>query len=240
MILKTKNSKIAIIITAAGSSSRMGGLKKEYFHYKNGTVLSNCAKFFLETCKNFEISDFIVTCPENKKSECEKALFLDKELLLQKNKISIVEGGNSRQKSVFNALSAIKNSPEIVLIHDGARPFVTKKIILAGIENAFLYQASVPGITPTDTQKRIDKNGFIIEHLDRKSLVSVQTPQCFNFEKLYLAHKKAISQNLEFTDDTAIWGEVYKDFPIKVFTGDSKNIKITYPQDLTILENGEK
>ncbi len=234
--LKTKN-KIAIIITAAGSSTRMGGSKKEYLSLKNGTVLSSCAKFFFETCKNdFEITDFIVTCPKNKKSECENALFCENELLQIKNKITIVEGGKTRRESVFEALKNVKNSPEIVLIHDGARPFVTKKIILDGIKNAFLFQAAVPAITPIDTQKRIDKNGFIIEHLERKFLAAVQTPQCFNFEKLFFAHKKIDEENLDFTDDTAIWGKIYPEIPVKTYEGDVKNLKITYPQDLENLK----
>ena len=233
MKILTTNSKIAIIITAAGSSTRMGGSKKEYLSFENGTVLSSCAKIFLETCKkDFEITDFIITCPKNKKTECENALFCEKELLQMKNTFTIVEGGNTRQESVFCALEKVKNSPEIVLIHDGARPFVTKKIILDGIKNAFLFQAAVPAITPTDTQKRIDKNGFIIEHLERKFLAAVQTPQCFNFEKLLSAHKKVAEENLDFTDDTAIWGKIYPEIPVKTYEGDVKNLKITYSQDL--------
>lgn len=238
----TKNSNIAVIITAAGSSTRMGGsIKKEYLPYKNGTVLSNSAKTFLNTClNNYRLTDFIVTCPKGGIDECRKILNQDNELTNLLNlcsvEIQIVEGAQTRQASVFNALKAVKGNPSIVLIHDGARPFVTSQLIMDGISTAFEYGASVPGVTPTDTQKRIDENGFIVEHLVRSRLAAVQTPQCFNYEMLVDAHKKADDDNHEYTDDTEIWGKYYSDKPVKVYAGDVNNIKITYPSDLQTLE----
>jgi len=238
------NLKIAIIITAAGSSTRIGsGIKKEYLPFNNGTVLSNCAKTFLKSCQNiYTISDFIVTCPKEGTAVCQQILSSDKnlmELLSHFNTsdfIKIVEGGISRQESVFNALSSINNNPDIVLIHDGARPFVTERIILEGIKTAAEYGASVPGITPTDTQKQIDENGFIVSHLVRADLRAVQTPQCFKFNQLLEAHKKVMADSgkIEYTDDTEIWGKYCG--AVKVYEGDSKNIKITYPGDLKALE----
>lgn len=238
----TKNSnsksKIAIIITAAGSSTRIGaGIKKEYLPFKNGTVLTDCAKTFLKACyNNYEITDFIITCPQNGKEDCLKILEQDKELpsVLNKIKIEVVEGSSTRQGSVYNGLSAIKNNPQIVLIHDGARPFVTEKVITEGIETALEYGASVPGITPTDTQKQIDEKGFIIAHLVRSSLTAVQTPQCFRYPEILNAHKKAVEDKIEYTDDTEIWGKYAGS--VKVYTGDINNIKITYPKDLERLE----
>lgn len=227
LMMMTNHSKIAIIITAAGSSTRMGGsIKKEYLIYKNGTVLSNCANTFLNTCqKDFSITDFIITCPKNGIDECKKAL-----LSFAHTNYNIVEGGKTRQESVFNALKAISGNPDVVLIHDGARPFVTSEIILDALQAAVEYGASVPGVTPTDTQKEIDENGFITRHLVRSQLVAVQTPQCFNYKKLLEAHQKASSDNKEYTDDTEIWG-VYCG-SVKVTKGDVNNIKITYPSDL--------
>jgi len=228
------NSKIAIIITAAGSSTRMGGgIKKEYLPLNNGTVLSNCANAFLKACnKLYEITDFVITC----KTGCQKDA-LDALASIPDYNFNIVEGGSSRQASVFNGLKAIKQNdknPEIVLIHDGARPFVTEKIILDSIKAALKYGASVPGIMPTDTQKEIDENGFVSRHLVRSKLVAVQTPQVFIFEKLYDAHVKAAqiaeTQNKEFTDDTEIWGNWCGS--VKVVEGDPVNKKITYKGDL--------
>lgn len=238
MILMTRNSssKLAIVITAAGSSTRMGtAIKKEYLSLNNGTVLSCCADIFLNSnYRNYEITDFIITIPKDGQKAAEKAL----ETVNFSVPVQFVEGSSTRQSSVFNALKTIFNKedkskiPDIVLIHDGARPFVTSQVIEDTFNAAVEYGASVPGVTPVDTQKEIDENGFIVRHLVRKNLTAVQTPQGFDFSRLYEAHKKAAEDGREYTDDTEIWG-VYCG-AVKVVPGDIKNIKITYPKDLEV------
>lgn len=238
MILMTRNSnhKIAIVITAAGSSTRMGTvIKKEYLPLNGGTVLSSCADVFLNSSyADYEISDFIITVPKNGEADARKAL----ETVKTEVPIRFVEGNSTRQSSVFNALKAIRENkkadqlPDVVLIHDGARPFITSNVIEAVFEAAVEYGASVPGVTPVDTQKEIDENGFIIRHLVRKNLAAVQTPQGFYYEKLFEAHEKASDDEYEYTDDTEIWGAYCGN--VKVVSGDVKNIKITYPKDLEV------
>ena len=259
LMMRMIHSKIAIIITAAGSSTRIGGgIKKEYLPYKNGTVLSVCAETFLNACCDlFEITDFIVTCPVGGVEKCREALgYVDCHAASQlamtgealklamtgegtqrtmadevsQCELTIVEGAETRQKSVYNGLLAVKGNPDIVLIHDGARPFVTKELIVEAVQAAIEHGASVPGITPTDTQKEIDRDGFIVRHLVRSSLTAVQTPQCFDFKKLVEAHKKAKDDGREYTDDTEIWGQYCG--RVRVIKGDVNNIKITYPADL--------
>ena len=236
---KTIHTKIAIIITAAGSSTRIGGgIKKEYLPFKNGTVLSVCAETFLNACSNFEITDFIVTCPVGGVEACRAALdgvdcHAPLALAMTKD-VRIVEGSDTRQKSVYNGLLAVKGNPDIVLIHDGARPFVSRQVIMDALQAACEYGASVPGVTPTDTQKEIDDQGFITRHLVRSSLTAVQTPQCFRFKELLEAHGKAATDGREYTDDTEIWGSYCG--PVRVTKGDVNNIKITYPSDLEILK----
>jgi len=230
IILKTKksNCKLAIIITAAGSSTRIGsGVKKEYLPYKNGTVLSVCAETFLNACADFEITDFIVTCPVGGVEKCREAL-------AGEVSVTVVEGSDTRQKSVYKGLLAVKGQPDIVLIHDGARPFVSREVILEALEAAREFGASVPGVTPTDTQKEIDSEGFIVRHLKRSSLAAVQTPQCFQFAKLLEAHGRAAADGREYTDDTEIWGAYCG--RVRVTRGDIRNIKITYPSDLEALK----
>lgn len=235
MTTKTIHTKIAIIITAAGSSTRIGGgIKKEYLPFKNGTVLSVCAETFLNACSSFEITDFIVTCPAGGVEACRAALDgVDCHAPLALA-MTVVEGSDTRQKSVYNGLLAVKGNPDIVLIHDGARPFITKDVIVEAIDAACEYGASVPGVTPTDTQKEIDDQGFITRHLVRSSLTAVQTPQCFRFKELLEAHGKAATDGREYTDDTEIWGSYCG--PVRVTKGDVNNIKITYPSDLEILK----
>ena len=234
-----KPSKVAIIITAAGSSTRMGGaVKKEYLPLGDGTVLSTCVKAFEDASKNpeynFIISHMIITVPmngTNEASEAVSAFFeFDDEM---KEKVDYVQGGYTRQKSVLNALEHIKKNtvqPDYVLIHDGARPFVTPLLIHYVLQAVKEFQAASPGITPTDTIKGIDENGFIVSHLVRSSLTAIQTPQGFVFERLFEAHKKAASDGHDYTDDSEIWGRYCGS--VKLVPGDPKNIKITYPGDL--------
>ena len=244
ILTKTIPSKIAIIITAAGSSTRIGGgIKKEYLPYKKGTVLSGCAETFLNACADFEITDFIVTCPKGGEEDCRKALgnvgcFASLAMTRGDGSamtgLQIVEGSDTRQKSVYKGLLAVKGQPELVLIHDGARPFVSREVILKAIEAAAEFGASVPGITPTDTQKEIDAEGFIVRHLVRSNLSAVQTPQCFRFKELLEAHGRAAADGHEYTDDTEIWGAYCG--RVRVIPGDVNNIKITYQADLEILK----
>lgn len=222
----------AVIIAAAGSSTRMGGtVKKEYLPLKNGTVLSECAKIFLST---LSVKYVVITVPCGGSGEAQKALFADDALkpILQTVNLSFVEGGSTRQKSILNALeflAEIACPPDIVLIHDGARPFVTGEIILRTAEAAAEFGAAVPGIPPVDTQKTVGEDGFISVHLRRASMTAVQTPQGFLFRKLLEAHRKAAGDDVEYTDDTEIWDKY--EGKVKVVEGNACNKKITYAQD---------
>lgn len=233
------SSKIAIVITAAGSSTRMGGgIKKEYLKLGSGTVLSNCVKAFVEASKipdsEFNISHLIITTPVNGTvgaAEAVSAFFAFNSEIQEK--VEYVQGGYTRQSSVFNAIKYLEKHaviPDYILIHDGARPFVSPlticDVLAAAVENG----AAAPGITPTDTIKMIDENGFIVKHLERKQLIAIQTPQAFSFEKLAQAHHKASCDGHDYTDDTEIWGQYQG--PVKFVKGDPKNIKVTYPGDI--------
>ena len=113
-------------------------------------------------------------------------------------------------------------------------PVVAEDVGRRRFRAALEFGASVPGITPTDTQKEIDSEGFIVRHLVRSSLSAVQTPQCFDFARLLEAHTRAAKDAYEYTDDTEIWGAYCG--RVRLFPGDVNNIKITYPSDLEILK----
>ena len=216
---------IAVIITAAGSSTRMGGsVKKEYLPLGEGTVLSASVNAFEAASK------IIITIPAGDEQLALKAVNPSDEI---KQKLEFVTGSDTRQKSIFNALEYIKNSaeqPQYILIHDGARPFVTETVIKNVIAGTMQYEAAAPGIKSTDTIKQINSEGFIVKHLERSLLTAIQTPQGFVFEKLYEAHKKAADDDYEYTDDSEIWGKYAG--PVKLVEGDVNNKKITYPGDL--------
>ena len=226
-------ARVAVIITAAGSSTRMGGTKKEYLPLGKGTVLSQCITAFLDASKDknfpFEISKLIITVPAGGVAPAQKAA----EPALCPLTIEYVEGGSTRQKSVLNALEQIARAaplPDYVLIHDGARPFVQPALISDVLQATQTHDAATPGITPTDTIKGLDADGFIITHLVRSTLTAVQTPQGFAFEKLYDAHRMAAADGHDYTDDSEIWGKYCG--KVKLVDGDVRNVKITYPGDV--------
>ena len=220
---------IGIVICAAGSSTRFGSsVKKEYLPLETGTVLSTSVKKFINA---LNISALVITVPHNGTEQAKAALFNDTSITFPEN-IFFTEGGKTRQESVFNALktlASIKNPPEYVLIHDGARPFVTEKIITDTINAAILHGAAAPGTTPVDTQKLLDENNFIIEHLQRSRMSAIQTPQGFKLKELLEAHQKALKDNKEYTDDTEIWGKYCG--KVMAVQGDAANKKITYASD---------
>lgn len=239
------SKKNAIIITAAGSSTRMGlGKKKEYLQLGKGTVLSQAAIIFLKT---LHVDVLVITIPQNQEKEAREALYAHKEFqaLLGNTKLVFTSGGKTRQESVLNGLLAARKTlgdNALVLIHDGARPFVTEKIILETHEAALIHMASVPAIGPVDTQKEIDENNNITRHLQRNRLAAVQTPQAFDLDILIECHKKAMAKNLQCTDDTEIWDsfpEITGGLKVHVVEGDSINRKITFASDI-IEETGEK
>jgi len=217
-------SKVCAIIAAAGSGSRMGiDFNKQFIKIKDKPLLYFTLRAF---DKNPFVDNIIITAKEHEID------FISKEVV-SKYKISkvsaIVVGGRERQDSVFNALKALKGF-DIVLIHDGARPFVSEEIIKNGIENAIKFGAAACGVRPKDTIKLKSKNGFSAGTLNREELFSVQTPQCFKYDLIFQAHKIAFEQEHRYTDDTAI----VESFGQKVYLydGSYENIKITTPEDL--------
>lgn len=243
------SSPLVLILTAAGSSTRMGGgIKKEYLPLENSTVLAKGLKSFL---KSADFNLIIITCPKYKEEDAKKAVFCDKEVcaLLEKKDSNLIfcHGSDTRQKSVYSALLKAEeyflkkdlSLTPLVLIHDGARPFVTEKIIKETINAVLAHSAAAPGITPSDTQKEITQDFKIKKHLVRKNLTSIQTPQGFMLKALIECHKKALNLNKEFTDDTEIWDsfpEITENKRVQIVEGSPCNIKITYPQDLKLKE----
>ncbi len=230
----------ALVLTAAGNSTRMGGeTKKEYLSVAGDiTVLSSALHAFLSTRL---FSFILITVPERGEAEARRVLAEDRRIapLLESAGITLrfAEGGSTRQESVRNGLEALSRftagaaePPEIVLIHDAARPWVSPDTIRAVLEGTVLHGAAVPGIPSVDTQKEIDATGRIIRHLVRDSIVSVQTPQGFRLQDLIAAHTRAAGDGRVYTDDTEIWGRYAGD--VHVCAGDRNNRKVTYKGDL--------
>jgi len=222
-------SKTCAIIVAAGKGKRMGSpINKQYLNIKGKPLLFYTLKAF---SKCNLVDEIIVVINENEINYC-KTEIIEKYKI---NKISqIVKGGLERQHSVLNGLLAAKGC-DIVLIHDGARPFVNYSIIDEGIKFAKIYGACACGVIPKDTIKIKNHDGFSIDTPDRNFLVKVQTPQCFKYNLILECHKRLLEEGVYVTDDTM----VVERYGNKVFLyeGSYNNIKVTTPDDLII---GEK
>lgn len=218
---------ISAIILAGGKGKRMGAkVSKQYIELKGKPILYYTIKRFA-SYKN--IDKIILVLPKDEIEYCKKEV-LDKYSL----KIDLIaEGGKERQDSVYNALEKLIDD-EIVLIHDGARPFVSERIIEQGIKYARLYGAAAPGVMPKDTIKIKDENGFSLSTPDRNALVAIQTPQVFKLNIIKECHRRIKEEKRIVTDDTMVV-EAY-DNKVYLYEGDYTNIKVTTPEDLILAE----
>lgn len=216
------------IIVAAGKGKRMcANINKQFINIKDRPMLYYSLNTF--SCNKL-INGIVVVCADDEIEYCRQEI-VDKYKI---NKVmKIVAGGKERQESVYNGLKSIDDC-NVVLIHDGARPFVSDKLIEDGIAYAEIYGACACGTTPKDTIKIRDNRGFLQNSLDRTTLFSVQTPQCFNYDLILQCHRKLKNESIAVTDDTSVV-EHYGN-RVYLYKGSYDNIKITTPEDLSVAE----
>ena len=218
---------ISAIVLAGGRGKRMNYHKsKQFIEIKGKPVLVYTLEKFIY---NKSIDEVILVLPEDEVDYCKKEVLQKYSLKVER----IVIGGKERHDSVFNALEAMEKA-DIVLIHDGARPFISEKIIEEGIKYANIYGAAAPGVTPKDTIKIKNEDNISVDTPDRNTLVAVQTPQCFKYDEIYQCHRKIKEENAIVTDDTSVV-ERYG-HKVYLYEGDYTNIKITTPEDLILAE----
>lgn len=215
------------IILAGGRGKRMGySISKQFIELKGKPILYYTLKKFID---NENIDKIILVLPQDEIEYCRREIIDKYSLKVDK----IINGGKERQHSVYNGLIAIEKS-DIVLIHDGARPFISDRIINEGIELAKRYGAAAPGVVPKDTIKIKDSNGFSIDTPNRESLVAIQTPQIFKLDTILECHKKVNMSGDIVTDDTMVV-EKYG-YKVYLYDGEYTNIKVTTPEDLILAE----
>jgi 2-C-methyl-D-erythritol 4-phosphate cytidylyltransferase len=153
-----------------------------------------------------------------------------------KKVLRLVPGGKERQDSVFHALKALKQEDdlEIVLVHDGVRPFVTPEQIRRVIKAAKAHGGAVLGLPAQDTLKRVNPRGEVIHTLERKDIWQIQTPQGFQTPLLWRAFVEAYGNDFYGTDEASLVEALGK--PVTVIKGDPWNLKITTPEDLLLAE----
>ena len=220
---------ISAIILAGGKGKRMGAsVSKLFIELKGKPIIYYTIKKFEE---NKNIDNIVVVLPPDEVSYFKEEILKKYSLKIDK----IVLGGTERQDSVYNALKSIADTEtDIVLIHDGARPFISNRIINDGIKYANEYGAAAPGVMPKDTIKVKNENNFSINTPDRSSLVAIQTPQVFKYKEILKCHEKVKVNKEVVTDDTMV-AEKYG-YKVYLYEGEYTNIKVTTPEDLILGE----
>lgn len=215
IILRGNMVDFSVIITAGGTSSRYGNKNKLVELINGKTVIEHTISAFL----GFEnITQIIIPTNKGIKEEFEH--------LLTDNRVKIVEGGETRQCSVCNALQYVTN--KYVIIHDGARPLIKEGLVSLVMDSVLEHSAVSVMTKTTDTIKEVDENGVIIKTIDRAKLYNTQTPQAFMTGLIKDAHNKL--KNRTFTDDASMLEEL--NIPVHIVIGSYTNIKITTKSDL--------
>ncbi|MCF7869821.1 MAG: 2-C-methyl-D-erythritol 4-phosphate cytidylyltransferase [Candidatus Omnitrophica bacterium] len=209
--------KVAVVIVCAGFGKRIGRPKadillagKPLFYYS--------LKTFLDVS---QVNQIILVL--------QKKHFKIARKFVAEKKVDLVKGAKTRKQSAANGLAKIRNSLNYVLIHDCARPFVKKQIVLKVIKELKKHSAVVPGIKVKDTLKQI-KGGLVKKTLDGSNIYSIQTPQGFKKGLIKALYKKY--KRNDFTDSSKIFEKNGK--TVKLVEGDSLNFKLTYREDIIL------
>ena len=213
-----------VVVVAAGSASRMGGIDKVMAELKGEPMI-------VRTVRNFQecdaVSEIVIVTRED-------LIVPISNLCRSMDKVkAVVVGGKSRQESVNLGLNVLSDKVKLAAVHDGARPLITWQVIDRAIRAANTYGAAAPAIPVKDTIKVVE--GRVVKNTpDRATLFAVQTPQVFDFDLLRGALKKAEQEGAQVTDDCS--AVELMGFKVKIVEGDERNIKVTTPMDLKIAE----
>lgn len=217
-------SRVAVLIPAGGSGSRMGGVRKPLLQLGGEPVLARTLRPFLA---RHDVAWVVVAVPRDMLDDPPAWLLADA-------RVALVEGGAERSDSVRNALGAVPAEAEIVLVHDAARPLVTPDIIERCVAAARDGRSAVAAIRVIDTIKEVDEGGRIVATPDRRRLWAAQTPQAFPAAMLRRAHARAREERIGATDDAALVARYGG--TVVVVEGAPENLKITTPADVALAE----
>ncbi len=219
------SKSVVAVVPAAGLGTRMGGATRKQYLVLGGTPLLVLSLKVLQQIS--AIREIILSVPADDQDYCWREIVQPFGL---KKVTQIVAGGTRRQDSVRHGLLAISDPPELVLVHDGVRPFIQEDVVERSIACAERTGAAVVGVPIHDTVKRVNAQLIIQETLIREELWHIQTPQVFRYDWLCEAHRDAQEEQWNVTDDAALIER--KGYPVSVVEGSDLNIKITKPDDL--------
>ncbi|MGH9719768.1 MAG: 2-C-methyl-D-erythritol 4-phosphate cytidylyltransferase [Bryobacteraceae bacterium] len=233
--------KVAVILPAAGLGTRMGrtaeksaervGTSRKQFMLLEGLPI------FLHTVRKFAacetVSEIVVSV---RREDLDWAREMVAQAALAKP-VHVVEGGDSRQDSVENALAVVDPATDLVAVHDAVRPFIDLETIQKVIAEASESGAAIVGIVPVDTVKQVGRphtnRAKIRATIPRERLVLAQTPQVFRYELLRRAFEQARADGFTGTDESSLVERI-DDVEVSVVLGSDRNIKITKPTDMEL------
>jgi 2-C-methyl-D-erythritol 4-phosphate cytidylyltransferase len=224
-----KDGRVAALIPAAGSGQRMGGaVPKPYLSLGGREILARTLEVF-ETCG--AVHEVWVIVSVDQQAHCRQGIV---ERYGFAKVQDVVTGGRERQESVWRGLQQLAPEIDLVIIHDGVRPFVTHTMIEATLAAAAQHGAAIAAVPLKDTIKRVSSQGQVEATLPREHLWRSQTPQAFRRQLLQRAFEHAWQQQLIATDEAGLV-EAFG-HPVQVVQGNEQNIKITTPDDLAMCE----
>jgi 2-C-methyl-D-erythritol 4-phosphate cytidylyltransferase len=229
--------KVSVILPAAGLGTRMGRSSAE----KTGTsrkqfMLLEGSPILLHTVRKFaacdEVSEIVVAVRREDLEWVGELLRAE----IRNKPVRVVEGGNSRQESVANALASLAGDIDLVCVHDAVRPFVDLETIQKALAEAAEAGAAIVGIVPVDTVKQATRAHT--EHvrirgtIPREKLVLAQTPQVFRYDLIKRAFEAAAADGFVGTDESSLVERL--EYEVAVVLGSDRNIKITKPTDMDL------
>ena len=227
--MKKENESYTAIVLAAGSGKRMQTkVHKQYLDLLGKPVLYYALKAFEDSA----VDEIILVTGKGEISYCQTEI-VDRYGF--KKVTHIVEGGKERYHSVYEGLKCAAGA-DYVLIHDGARPFVTEEILKRGLQKVKETGACVIGMPSKDTVKLSDEEGYVKETPNRKCVWTIQTPQIFSYSLIREAHDSIRQKDMSKITDDAMVVEQETGAKVALAEGSYQNIKITTPEDLDIAE----
>ena len=221
--------RTAAVVLAAGSGKRMGtAVHKQYLLIKDRPVIY----YTLQAFEDSEVDEVILVTGADEVDYCRREIV---EAYRFKKVRDVVAGGKERYDSVYEGLKALSGC-DYVLIHDGARPLISRTLINANINCVQETKACITAVPAKDTIKVADDNDYVADTPDRSRLWQIQTPQSFSYALVLEAYRKREEAMDGTMTDDAMVVEKYTSHPIRLLNGDYRNIKITTPEDLVIAE----
>lgn len=211
--------KVGVVIVCAGEGKRLGAIEKATVNLGGKPLFYHAVSAFRSLP---QVKHVVLVLKRNH--------FTLAERIIKDKKVICVQGGKERKDSVYNGLCALSEDIDYVLVHDGARALVKRKVVAGILKALKKYPAVVCGLRARDTLKLVNDSKVVMKTLDRNNIVSIQTPQGFK-KKLLLSAYSKFRKRKSFDDAQVVEELGYK---IKVVDGDIRNFKITYPEDLKL------